>query len=147
MSVGSRRLRLTRRGLAIVGAGVCSAIAIGSVAFACTPVEGATYYSDGTTTKSGSSGTAITAYANAARPNLVFQLVAGTSTAPGHELHACMDVPGPINPNNRVSNFRGFIGNTTGKVIRPAGDWQICFGELPIDGNHSVTKPVFFTVI
>jgi hypothetical protein len=117
------------------------------MAWACTAIQGYTWYSDGSFSKSGPSGTVITAFATKARPNLSFKLVAGTNTSPGHEEHGCMDVPEPINANTRFSNSTGFIPNTSGPVVKPAGDWQICFGELPLDGTRSVTSPVFFTVV
>lgn len=127
--------------------GISLALAIGSVALACTVIQGNTWYSDGSFAKSGPSGTVITAFATSTRANAAFKLVAGTNTSPGHEDHACMDIPEPINPNTRFSNARGFIANTSGSVVKPAGDWQICFGELPLDGTKSATNPVFFTVI
>ena len=67
------------------------------------------------------------------------------NTTPGHEDHACMDLPTEINPNVRASNAKGFIPNTAGPVNRAPGDWQICFRQLP-DGN-TATNPVYFTVV
>lgn len=126
--------------------GVVAALAAGSLAFACTAPQGTTWYSDGSFVKSGPSGTVITAFATNARPSTPFKLVAGTNTTPGHEDHACMDLPGEINPNTRMSNTRGFITNTTGPVVRPPGDWQICFRQTVPDGQ-TATNPVFFSVI
>ncbi len=136
-----------RRALLVALGGAFAVVAVASMAWACTVIQGFTWYSDGSFSKQGPSGTVITAFATSARANQPFQLVAGTSTGAGHEDHACMDVPGPINPATRFANARGFIANTSGPVNRSPGDWQICFGELPLDGNHSATSPVFFTVI
>ncbi len=136
-----------RRRWAVAGfGGIAAALAVGSVAFACTTPQGTTWYSDGTFVKSGPSGTVITAYATSARAGVPFKLVAGTNVTPGHEDHACMDLPGEINPTTRMSNMRGFIANTGGPVVRPAGDWQICFRQTVPDGD-TATNPVFFSVI
>ena len=145
MSVGSRSRWLSPRRLAMAGiGGIGAALAVGSMAFACTSPIGNTWYSDGSFTKSGPSGTIITAFATGASANKNFQLVAGNNVTPGHEDHACMDNPGLINNTTRVSNLRGFIPNTSGPVVRPAGDWQICFRET---NAATATNPVFFSVI
>jgi len=146
--VGRKDRTISRRRLVLGGvAATCAALAVGSVAWACTVIQGNTWYSDGSFSKSGPSGTVITAFATKARANSSFKLVAGTNTSPGHEDHACMDQPGPINANTRFSNSTGFTPNTSGPVVKPAGDWQICFGELPLGGTGSATNPVFFTVV
>lgn len=141
-----RRGIRARRGvvLATIG-GVGVAMAAASLSWACTPITGNTWYSDGTFAKTGPSGTVITAYATGARKAQAFQLVAGTSTTPGHESHGCMDIPQAINPNIRTSTVdSGFIAPTTGPVNRAPGEWQICFRETDVG---SATNPVFFTVI
>jgi hypothetical protein len=135
-----------RRGVVRAGVGgVAAALAAASLSWACTPITGNTWYDDGTFMKEGPSGTQITAYATGARKAREFQLVAGNSTTPGHESHGCMDNPSPINPNWRTSTAEsGFIGLTTGPVVRSPGTWQICFRER---NGLSATNPVFFTVI
>lgn len=139
--------RFPRRKALLVGlGGGFAALAVGSMAWACTVISGITWYDDGSASKSGPSGTMITAFATGARANQPFQLVAGTNTSPGHEDHACMDLPAPINPNVRTANSRGFIGNTSGPVNRPQGEWQICFRQLPDPPAATATSPVFFTV-
>jgi len=135
-----------RRGWAMVGfGGVAVALAVSSMAFACTRPQGTTWYSDGTFVKSGPAGTVITAFATSAQANSTFKLVVGTNITPGHEDHACMDLPTEINPNVRASNSKGFIPNTSGPVNKSPGDWQICFRQLP-DGA-TATNPVFFSII
>lgn len=130
--------------LSAVG-GIGVAMAAASLSWACTPITGNTWYSDGTFVKSGPSGTVITAYATGARKSQGFKLVAGTSTSAGHESHGCMDQPADINPNLRTSTATsGFIGLTSGAVVRPPGEWQICFREPDLG---SATNPVFFTII
>ena len=141
-----RRGVRVRRGvvLSAVG-GVAAALAAASLSWACTPIIGNTWYSDGTYVKSGPSGTNITAYATGARKGVRFQLVAGTSTSAGHETHGCMDTPSPINPNWRTSSATtGFIGLTSGPIARQPGTWQVCFRQ---EAGASATNPVFFTII
>jgi len=135
-----------RRGVVLsAGGGVAAALAAASLAWACTPVVGNTWYSDGTYVKSGPSGTNITAYATGARKGVRFQLVAGTNTTPGHETHGCMDNPSPINPNWRTSSATtGAIGFTSGPIVRVPGTWQVCFRQ---EAGASATNPVFFTII
>ena len=129
-----------------VGAGlVVTLLTVASISWACTTIQGFTWYSDGTSSKSGAAGTSITAYATGARTNRVFNLVAGNAVGqPGHEDHACMFNFSNLNPANRISSATGFIGYTTGTVNKPAGDWQICFREP--DGSTG-TAPVLFTVL
>lgn len=135
-----------RHPVALLGLAAASIVTVvASVAFACTPIQGFTWYSDGTFAKSGPSGTAITAFATNARANSTFNLVAGNDGGdPSHSDHGCMFNFTNLNANTRTSSASGFIGNTSGVVNKPAGDWQICFRQL---GGASSTSPVFFTVI
>ena len=147
MSIRTRGRRWSRRRLALAGiARVSVALAVGSVALACTPVIGNTYFSDGNTVKSGSSGSALTAYAAGAQAGKQHLLVAGAG-GPGHDDHACMFNSQPLNPNMRVANFRGFIPYTSGVINRAPGNWQICFAQSPLNENRPGTQPIFFTVI
>lgn len=124
---------------------VAAVLVMTSVAWACTAVRGFTWYSDGTTSKFGGSGTGVTAFATGAKPNARFVLVTGNADGPpGHDTHACMFNYEPINPNMRVSSSTGFIGNTTGTINRVQGDWEVCFREPTADTG---TAPVIFTVI
>ena len=136
------RRRFVLGGMA--GAGV--ALAVASVSWACTVPSGFTWYSDGTFQKSGPGNAIITAYATQAKPNTQFVLVTANSEGePGHEGHACMFNFVNINPNIRVSSSTGFIGNTSGRINRTSGTWQICFREHPT-GNSS-TIPVSYSVL
>jgi hypothetical protein len=134
---------MLRRGIVASGVAAAMGLAVGSLAWACTPPVGFTWYSDGSSSKSGPSGTVITVFATGARAGRTYQLVAGNGD-PGHEDMACMFNYVLINPNNRVSSSTGFIGNTTGAVNRPQGTWQICFRE---PSGASGTAPATFTVI
>ncbi len=137
----------TRRRLALAGVGgIAAALAVASLAWACTPIQGNTWFSDGSFSKTGPTGTTITAFATSARINTQYRLVAGNNTLSGHTTHGCMDMSEPINPNVRTSNGSGFIPNTSGPINRPAGEWQICFRQFNPEGASS-TNPVFFTII
>src|SRR5919202_200413 len=123
-----RRTSGSTRRLALAGiGGIAAALAVASLAWACTPIQGNTWYDDGSFSKSGPAGTVITAFATSARVNTQYLLVAGNNLDSGHTTHACMDQSQAINPNVRISNSRGFIPNTSGPINRPAGEWQICF--------------------
>ena len=136
---GSRRAAFTGF------AGAAVAIAVASVAYGCTVISGFTWYNDGTFEKSGSSGTVITAFATAARPNQQFVLSSGFSEGdPAHEEHGCMFSDVAVNPTVRTSNSSGFIGFTTGPVNRGPGEWQICFRQT---NGATATLPVLFTVV
>ena len=123
----------------------CVALAVASVSWACTTPTGFTWYSDGTFSKSGPSGTQVTAYGTGARATTAFLLVTGNNEGtPGHEGHACMFNTSTINPNIRMSNAAGAIPNTSGFINAAAGTWQVCFRE---PGGASATIPVQFTVL
>lgn len=141
---GRRGLRLSRRATVAGALGMAAALAVGSVAWACTVPVGFTWYSDGTTAKQGGQGTLITAYATQARANRQFNLVTGNAQGePGHDGHACMFNVTNINPNLRTSSSSGFIPNTTGQVNSAPGVWQVCFRE---PSGATSTIPVSFTV-
>ena len=143
MKAGGRRAhrRLIVGGM--TGAGI--ALAMASVAWACTVPVGFTWYSDGTFQKQGPSGALITAYATGARATTQFLLVTGNNEGtPGHDGHACMFNTSPINPNLRMSNASGFIPNTSGFINAGAGTWQVCFRQ---PSGASATIPVYYTVV
>jgi len=132
---------------AVVGgiAVIAVTLAVASMAWACTTIQGLTWYSDGTFNKSGPSGTSITAFATGARPNSTFNLVSGNDAGdPSHADHACMFNFENVNPNVRTSSSTGFLGNTTGTINRSPGEWQICFRQI---GGATGTAPVTFTII
>ncbi|MEW6152852.1 MAG: hypothetical protein AB1673_02525 [Actinomycetota bacterium] len=92
----------------------------------------------------GPPGTLITAFATGARASRQFFLVtANAQGEPGHDAHACMFNVVNANPNPRTSSSSGFIPNTTGRVERSPGIWQVCFRE---PSGATATIPVHFTV-
>ena len=110
-------------------------------------IIGFTWYSDGTYTKSGPTGTLITAYAVGARPNKPFRLQ--TSAIRGG--FACSDVlVQDVNPNVRMSTNGGIIGYTSGPITLPVGNYELCFYEtprLPSGHSPSATAPAYFAVV
>jgi hypothetical protein len=137
---------MPRRILIGVGA-MAAAMAVASLAYACTVITGFTWYASGSPS-SGPTGTNITAFATEARANRSFKLVVGNTNTPGHEDHACMDNVTDINSNVRISSSSGFIGNTSGPINKPAGTWQVCFYEVTAGAvGASATFPVSFTVV
>ena len=105
-------------------------------------VQGFTWYSDGATSKSGPSGTVVTAFATSARTNTTFRLM----TSPVQtiaDLTCTVDLVA-VNPNQRFSNSRGFIPNTAGAIARPTGDYDLCF-VANVGSAVSLPVPFHFT--
>jgi hypothetical protein len=136
--------RASRKAVVGIFVGVAAALAVASLAFACTPRNGFTWYSDGTFSKSGPTGSRISAYATGAVPGQEFRLVIANTVTPGHGGHACMDNATEINPNSRFASPSGFIGLTSGTVNKGPGEWQICFWAPDLG---SATTPVTFVVV
>jgi len=134
-----------RRTSCIVVAASLGVLSVVSAAWACTQVQGITWYSDGAAAKTGPSSSVVTVFATNARREQIFRLISGNSDgSSGHEDHPCMFNFEYVNLAPRVSNARGFIPNTSGPLGRPPGEWQICFRQ---DGGETGTLPVFFTVV
>jgi hypothetical protein len=108
-------------------------------ALACDPCAGFTWYSDGGFEKAGASGTSITVYATGAARNRDYMLVAAK---PLHGVIECAGDQHQLNPNPRRPNDWGVIGNTTGVLNLPVGEWQICFWNVNV-----LTVPATFTVL
>jgi len=107
-----------------------------------TQTQGFTWYGDGAASKSGPTGTVITAFATGVA-NTSYKLVTGRDDGTGEP---CRFDTVAVNPNVRFSNSRGFIANTSGPVNRPAGDWQVCFRQEGTGTMLRVSLPVGFTV-
>ena len=78
-------------------------------------MQGYTWFSDGTFTKTG--GGVVTAYATSARINLAYRLVA--SPIVPNTIEQCTPNETAINPLVRYSNERGFIPYTAGQISGP----------------------------
>ena len=137
---GRTRLRLRALVLALAGLAASAAPVHGSDI-----IVGFTWYADGTYVKSGPAGTVITAYATQTLANRPFELVAAPvreGFLPCFRLFATV-----LNPNVRMSSTTGFIGNTSGRINQPAGNYQICFLEVRQDNPDAATAPVHFTIL
>lgn len=111
-------------------------------------VAGNTWYSDGTTDKSGGPGTVIQAFGTGAIQGVPYQLVLGNDGGdPGFASHACQAVVQVLNPTVVSANRRGTLPMTTGRVgFVPPGTYQLCFRDS--SGNASTgTGGATFTVI
>ena len=108
-----------------------------------TQVQGSTWYSNGTTSKSGPSGTVITAYASGALANASFKLVTGNDGGTGQP---CRFAIQPVNASVRVASSRGFIPNTTGAINRTPVTWQVCFRQEGSGDPLKVTQVATITV-
>lgn len=104
-------------------------------------VQGFTWYSDGSSSKSGPSGTVVTAFGTSMRTNTAYRLM--TSPAQSIPDLTCTVDLVPVNINQRLSNGRGFVANTAGPVARVPGDYDLCF--VSGDGG-AVSLPVTFRV-
>jgi hypothetical protein len=144
----SRRRRLGARGAAaIVFSALAGVIAVTSLAWACTVVAGRTWYSDGTSAKSGGVGTTIRAYATGAIQGVPYHLVLGGAGSSGHDTHACMETFDVLNPTHVFAGPNGLIGTVRGTVhISTIGTYQLCFKDAT-PNNSTGTGGSTFAVI
>jgi len=103
-------------------------------------VEGATFYIDGTSSRSGVvPGSRISGFTSSAVPGLGYRLVLSRD--------GCRTVLAVLNANPRFANSNGVIGSTSGSV--PAGTapgrYQVCF-LASIGNGTTVTGPVTLDV-
>ncbi len=136
--------RASRKAVVGIFAGVAAALFVASLSWACTPQAGQTWFSDGTFSKSGPTGSRITVYGFNARPNETFQLVIGNTVSHPNMGHYCMDNADVLNPTLRFSSSTGYIPLTSGSVTKGPGEWQICFRETDLG---SATGAAIFTVL
>lgn len=139
-------MRRTRRSLIFAATSVAALMAIGSLAWACSAPEGATFFTDGKSSKMAVRGTRISAFGTNAHVGVATKLVIG-SNGP-HPTHACMVTNYTVNDTVRMPNPDGFIGPTAG----PAGDanlakgtYQVCFKDY-VSGNVA-TAAATLTII
>ena len=114
----------------------------------CTPpprttLQGATWFNDGSTSKTGPSGTVVSAFATGVSTGRGYKLVTGLDGGPSFP---CMWDVVPVNNSVRFPNSRGFIPMTSGPVNRGPGRWQLCFREEGTGATVSIGQPVTFTV-
>ena len=104
-------------------------------------LAGATFYSDGTSSRTGPSGARVSAFATSAETGFAYKLVSGRS-APGTTAPCTADVV-PITAAVKFATNQGVLAQTAGTLNRPAGQWQICFLA---EGNETVTGAATYTV-
>ena len=123
--------RRARRGVAFALTSFSAVLVVVSMAWACTAPEGATFFADGTSTKSVARGTRISALGTNAHTGVDYRLVIG-SNGP-HPTHACMEVDYVVNPTLVRPTSNGFIGKVSGPAgdaSLPLGTWQVCFRDV-----------------
>jgi glucose/arabinose dehydrogenase len=108
-----------------------------------TTVTGFTWYTGGGNSQTGPAGTVITAYATGLARNQQFHLVSSPVDAATSDKPCARD-PIPLNPNVRMSSASGFVGNTSGAINRPAGQYEVCFKQL---NGPNIGYPLRFTVV
>lgn len=121
--------------LAVLTLGVAPAAAVATLV-------GVTSYPDGSSSKTGPTGTTITAFATGARPNTPYRLGFAPVLPSGEPCPAAGIQL--VNPNTRFSNATGLITNTSGVVTGAPGTYHVCFYE--VGGLSSATAPVLFTI-
>lgn len=103
-------------------------------------IDGATFYTDGTSTRSGVvPGSRLSVFSASGVPGLTYHLVLSRD--------GCRTVLAVLNTNPRYANGSGVIGPTAGYVPAgtPAGRYQVCF-RAPVGGGGTVTGPVTLDV-
>jgi len=146
-SRSSRRRFGARGAAAIAFTALAGVLAVASLAWACTVVAGRTWYSDGTSAKSGPAGTTIRAYATGGIQGVPYNLVLGGAGSTGHDTHACMVTFDTLNPTNVFAGANGLIGTVRGTVhITTPGVYQLCFKDSS-PSNSTGTGGATFTVL
>lgn len=100
-----------------------------------TYTRGTTWFSDGTSQKSGATGTTIRAYAVQAIPNIPYKLVSGKN--------GCTTDITNINPNTVYAGSSGFIGTVIGTIDRPAGNYDVCFYSQGPSVTYTTSSATF----
>ncbi len=142
----SQSARRARRMSVFGAATVAVTLALGSLAWACTTPEGATFFTDGRVSKTVMRGSRLSAYATAAPQGVGLQLVIG-SNGP-HPTHACMVTNYTVNNTVRTAGSDGFIPPTAGLAgdsSLPKGTYQVCFTDFQF--KNVSTSAATLTVI
>jgi hypothetical protein len=106
---------------------------------------GSTWFSNGTKSAFGPSGTTIRVHATGAIAGLPYQLVTGRAGVDPSQPCALDLVP--VNPTVIYAGPSGLLGRVTGTVSRLPGAYQVCFAQIdPVSGSRSVTGAATFTV-
>ena len=134
-----------RRALAATTAALALAVSLAAApAGAVGLIVGFTWYSDGEFSKTGVSGQVVVAYATQAKANTQYRMQYAPSLPTGEGCPEANKVS--ANPNVRLSNGSGFIGNTAGTITGAPGVYQLCFYEVGAI-SASATTPVYFSIL
>jgi hypothetical protein len=108
-------------------------------------VAGSSWYSDGTRSASGPTGTTIKVYATNAIAGVPFELVTGRNGV--NPSQPCALDLVAVNTAVVYAGSNGLIGRVSGTVNRLPGTYQVCFAQIdPVSGSRAVTGIVTFTV-
>jgi len=102
-------------------------------------LSGATFYSDGTSARTGPSGARVSVFATSAEQTYGFQLVSGRVRGTGRP---CTAEVMPLSSTVKFANAQAVISQTAGTLDRPPGQWEICF----LNEGRVVTGAVTYTV-
>jgi hypothetical protein len=106
---------------------------------------GSAWYTSGSKSASGPSGSTIRVYATNAIAGVPYQLVSGRNGV--NPSQPCALDLVPVNPTVVFAGTNGLIGGVTGTLNRLPGAYQVCFAQVdPVSGNRAVTGVVNFTV-
>ena len=100
--------------------------------------QGNTFYSDGTTSRTGITGTTVRVFATQAAPNISYKLVSGKNN--------CTTDLVPINNAVVTAGQSGLLPTVSGPVDRSAGVWDICFAESSSASPTTTTSVISFTI-
>jgi len=101
-------------------------------------VAGAAFLSDGTSARTGPSGSRVSVFATSAETGFSYRLVSGHGTPQ----QPCSTDVVPVNDTERFANAQGVIAQTAGTLNRQPGVWQLCF----LAPGQVVTGAVTWTV-
>ena len=104
-------------------------------------ITGFTWYSDGSSSKSGPSGTIITAYGTGLFTNRAYKLV--TAPVQADPDRVCLVDVVYVNNAVRLSNSSGLVANTSGRVNRAPGNYHVC---LLSQTGSLIGAPLLFQV-
>jgi hypothetical protein len=110
-----------------------------------TAAAGSTWFSDGTKSHSGPSGTVVRVFGTNAIANVPYQLVTGRNgVVPSQPCG--LDLV-PANASVVHAGPNGLIPTVTGTISRLPGVYQLCFAQTdPVTGSRTVTGVSTFTV-
>jgi len=128
---------------------IAAALLVASLSWACTPQAGQTYFSDGSTSKTVSRGTTITANGIGGTQGIPYHLVIGRSEG-GHAAHGCMTIVFTVNGTDTFANSAGIVPDRSGpagNASTPAGNYELCFRDKDTSLNRGATGPASITLI